>query len=61
MNERGREASSDRSQVGAGEARERNETSETKKENQEHALGWKEKSIFIAPHNELGEEMKEAF
>lgn len=46
--------------VRAGEAREKNESLGTRKENQEPALGWKEKSDFIAPWNRLGEKMKEA-
>lgn len=35
--------------VRVGKAREENESLETRKENQEPALNWKEKSDFIAP------------
>lgn len=42
----------------AGEAGEKNESLGARKENQEPALGWKEKSVFIAPCNRLGEKTK---
>lgn len=47
-------------QVGAGETREKNEAGGTRKENQEPALDWKEKSGFIVPYKGLGEEMKQS-